>query len=307
MDDRYDMHDGAVIQNPFPLLAEMRRDAPVHWNRSLKGWFLTRYHDVRMVMRDPRFSVEKIAPFADQPRPSMQHKIAFLTEILGGWMVFMDPPGHTRLREVLQSAFMPRTLAELRPRVAAVASDLLDRVAARTEMELIADFAYPLPAVVIGDLCGVPRDMTGQIQAWSADIAAFVLQGRATPDKYDRTYGALRECVDYYRDLVADHPHDVLDDHGFARARRAVQHDRLVDEHPRGELQRGDPVPAGRDQHARVHRRNPGRGAFLYIAPRKIGGAVRPRARGGPRSRRSRGPRGSAAARAAGPRPPRRY
>ncbi len=205
MDDRYDLHDAAAIQNPFPLLAEMRRDAPVHWNASVKGWFLTRYRDVRMVMRDPRFSVEKMAPFADRAAPSMQHKMAFLAEILGGWMVFMDQPDHTRLREVLQSAFMPRTLAELRPRIAAIAAELLDDIGDRTAMDLVAEFAYPLPALVIGDLCGVPRDRKDQITSWSADIATFVLQGRATPDKYDRTYQALRECVDYYHELVAEH------------------------------------------------------------------------------------------------------
>ena len=85
MKDRFDLHDSAVIQNPFPLLAEMRRDAPVHWNRSVKGWFLTRYYDVRMVMRDPRFSVEKIAPFAERADPSMQEKIAFRRHRSRGW------------------------------------------------------------------------------------------------------------------------------------------------------------------------------------------------------------------------------
>jgi cytochrome P450 len=205
MDDRYDLNDAAVIQDPFALLAEMRRDAPVHWNHSVKGWFLTRYHDVRMVLRDPRFSVEKMAPFAGSAAPSIQHKIGFLAQVLSGWMVFMDPPGHTRLREVLQSAFMPRTLAQLRPRVAAVAHDLLDALGERTEMDLVAEFAYPLPATVIGDLCGVPREKTGQLKSWATDIGAFVLQSPATPDKHERTSRALRECVDYYQELVAEH------------------------------------------------------------------------------------------------------
>ena len=205
MADRYDLNDAAVIQNPFPLLAEMRRDAPVHWNHAVKGWFVTRYHDVRMVMRDPRFSVEKMAPFAGHANPSIQHKIGFLADVLGGWMVFMDPPGHTRLREVLQSAFMPRTLAQLRPRVVAVANDLLDAVGGRTQIDLIAEYAYPLPATVIGDLCGVPREKTGQFKSWANDIGAFVLQGRDAPDKHTRTTRALRECVDYYHELVAEH------------------------------------------------------------------------------------------------------
>ena len=212
MADRYDLNDAAVIQDPFPLLAEMRRDAPVHWNHAVKGWFVTRYHDVRMVMRDPRFSVEKMAAFAGHANPSIQHKIGFLADVLGGWMVFMDPPGHTRLREVLQSAFMPRTLAQLRPRVVAVANDLLDAVGGRTQIDLIAEYAYPLPATVIGDLCGVPREKTGQLKSWANDIGAFVLQGRDAPDKHTRTTRALRECVDYYHELVAEHRRHPRDD-----------------------------------------------------------------------------------------------
>ena len=105
MDKAFDLLDPGVIQDPQPTFAKMRRDAPVHWNDSVKGWFITRYFDVRTVVRDPRFSVEKMSPFADRATGSKQQQIAFLTEILGGWMVFKDPPAHTRLRQVLQSAF----------------------------------------------------------------------------------------------------------------------------------------------------------------------------------------------------------
>ena len=88
MDKAFDLLDPGVIQDPQPPFAKMRRDAPVHWNDSVKGWFITRYFDVRTVMRDPRFSVEKMSPFADRTTGSKQQQIAFLTEILGGWMVF---------------------------------------------------------------------------------------------------------------------------------------------------------------------------------------------------------------------------
>ena len=205
MGEAFDLLAPGVIQDPQPTFAKMRRDAPVHWNESVKGWFVTRYFDVRTVMRDRRFSVEKMSPFADQAMGSKQQQIAFLTEILGGWMVFKDPPAHTRLRQVLQGAFMPKPMAALRPQVEAIAAEILDGLGDRTEIDLLSDFAVPLPATVIGDLCGVPRDKVGNLRSWSDDIAKFVLQGRSTPDKYDRSHAALAECVTFYRDLVADH------------------------------------------------------------------------------------------------------
>ncbi|MDD9929063.1 MAG: cytochrome P450 [Rhodospirillaceae bacterium] len=205
MVEAFDLLDPGVIQDPQPTFAKMRRDAPVHWNESVKGWFVTRYFDVRTVMRDRRFSVEKMSPFADQATGSKQQQIAFLTEILGGWMVFKDPPAHTRLRQVLQGAFMPKPMAALRPQVEAIAAEILDGLGDRTEIDLLSDFAVPLPATVIGDLCGVPREKVGNLRSWSDDIAKFVLQGRSTPDKYDRSHAALAECVAFYRELVADH------------------------------------------------------------------------------------------------------
>ena len=205
MDKAFDLLDPGVIQDPQPTFAKMRRDAPVHWNDSVKGWFITRYFDVRTVMRDPRFSVEKMSPFADRTTGSKQQQIAFLTEIIGGWMGFKDPPAHTRLRQVLQSAFMPKSMAALRPQVETIAREILDSLGNKTEIDLLTDFAVPLPATVIGDLCGVPRDQVENLRTWSDDIAKFVLQGRSTPDKYDRSHSALTECVAFYRDLVTDH------------------------------------------------------------------------------------------------------
>lgn len=208
----FDLFEAEVIQNPYPMFDKMRREAPVHWNNSVKGWFVTRYFDVELVLRDPRFSVEKIAVFADRIDASKQEKISFLAEILGDWMVFKDPPEHTRLRQVLQGAFKPKALEALRPKIENITAEILDGLGERTEIDLIADFGVPLPATVIGDLCGVPRNATNKLRLWADDIAKFVLQGRQSPDRYDRSYRALKECVDFYRELVAEHRANPRDD-----------------------------------------------------------------------------------------------
>ena len=185
----------------------MREEMPVHWNSSLKGWLVTRYGDVRSALMDRSLSVEKMHSFAARDHGDLQEKIAFLTSIVGDWMVFKDQPDHTRLRQVLQGAFLPKEIEKLRPRLEAISHDLLTEVgrkqAAEGQVDLIWDFAFPFPAVSIGELCGVPPHEAERMKYWADDIGKFVLQGRSTQDKYDRSYKALVECVEFYRDLLA--------------------------------------------------------------------------------------------------------
>ena len=201
-----DMTTPEAIQRPYPIFAQMREETPVHWNESLKGWLATRYEDVRSALMDRNLSVEKMHGFAARGHGDLQEKIAFLTKIIGGWMVFKDQPDHTRLRTVMQGAFLPQEIEKLRPRVEAISHQLLEELARKQSREgrvdLVWDYAFPMPAIVVGELCGVPASEAERLKYWADDIGKFVLQGRSTPDKYDRSYGALVECVEFYRELV---------------------------------------------------------------------------------------------------------
>ena len=213
---QFDLTTQEAIQRPYPLFAALRQQAPVHWNASLKGWLVTRYEDVRLGLMNRNLSVEKMAGFAARGHGDLQAKIAFLTDIIGGWMVFKDPPNHTRLRQVLQGAFLPSQIEKLRKKVEVISGDLLDKAVAKQladgKIDLILDYAFPLPAIVIGELCGVPAKEAERLKFWADDIGKFVLQGRATPDKYDRSYKALVECVEFYRELVREHRREEKDD-----------------------------------------------------------------------------------------------
>ena len=201
----YDPRRPEVIADPFPVFARLRAADPVHWSDVLGGWVLTRYRDVRQVLNDPRFSADRITPFRDHLKPEARAEIGDLLKMLGMWSVFNDPPEHTRRRALLNRAFTSRAVAGLRPMIERMVAHLIAGVVERGAMDLIADFAYPLPAGVIAGMIGVPMSDLDRFKLWSDDIAAFVGSALATPDKRERGERAMREISAYFREMVADH------------------------------------------------------------------------------------------------------
>jgi len=201
----YDPRRPEWIADPFPIFARLRAEEPVHWNDVLGGWVLTRYRHVRQVLNDPRFSADRITPFRDHLVPDARARVSELLKMLGLWAVFNDPPAHTRRRALLNRAFTPRAVAALRPMIAAIVQQLLDRVARRGEMDLIGDFAYPLPASVIAGMIGVPVEDLDRFKQWSDDIATFVGSALASPDKRERAERGMREIAEYFRAMVEEH------------------------------------------------------------------------------------------------------
>jgi cytochrome P450 len=208
----YDPRRPQEIADPFPTFARLRAADPLHWSNVLGGWVLTRYRDVRAALFDRRLSADRITPFRDHLAPQQQAAMRDALATLGLWAVFNDPPEHTRRRGLLNKAFTPRAVAALRPTVEAIVGRLVDAVAAREHFDLIADFAYPLPATVIAGMIGVPASDLERFKRWSDDIAAFVGSALATPDKRQRAERGMRDMTDYFRTMVADHRAHPRDD-----------------------------------------------------------------------------------------------
>jgi cytochrome P450 len=199
----YDPTDVATSADPYPVFRRLRDEEPVHRSTVLNGWVLTRYADVRQALSDPRLSSDRLTPFvrhrsAREPGGA----IAELGRHLGLWAVFTDPPRHTHLRGLMNRAFTTRAVERLRPRVDAIVEELIDRVAARGRMDLIRDFAYPLPITVIADFLGVPPEERERLKLWSDELATFVGSAYATPDKYERAAQGLAHMTACFRDLI---------------------------------------------------------------------------------------------------------
>lgn len=208
----FDPTDPSVRANPFPLFARLRQDDPVHWSPMFKGWVVTRYADVQAVLNGPAMSADRITPFYSALPGQMQERVKELVRLLGLWLVFRDPPDHTRLRGVMQKAFTPKALAAIRPNIEGIVDMLLADLGKKEEADLVADFTTPLPAYVIMDMLGVPRDMLAPMKAWSDDIRLFIGTARGVPNKYERAEHGLREMAAWFRKLIEERRREPRDD-----------------------------------------------------------------------------------------------
>src|SRR2546430_3138211 len=192
--------DPEAHADPYPQYARLREHAPM-LRGPLGYWVLSRYADIAAVLRDPRFGVGvdeaslMLAMTQDGPG------VATMRE-LSRWMLFRDPPDHTRLRKLVSKAFTPRAVEAVRPRVVEIVNGLLDGFAGRDEVDLIADLALPLPVTVISELLGLPIEDQAQARVW-AEAIAQALDPIVTEEQAVRADRAVKELAAYIGDVVA--------------------------------------------------------------------------------------------------------
>lgn len=208
----FDPRIAEIRADPYPLMADLRASEPVHWSQALNSWVLTAYDDVKLVLNDPRFSADRISPFRDSLAEPQRNRIKDLLATLGDWMVFSDPPKHTRLRRLANVAFPTRAMDDMEPRVVRLVGELLDRVEARDRFDIIGDLGFPLPVMVIADMLGVPHDDQEDFKRWSDDLAAFVGSAQATGDKRDIAQASVKSLYDYFDAAVAERRTSPRDD-----------------------------------------------------------------------------------------------
>jgi cytochrome P450 len=198
----FDPQDAAYARDPYPVLAKLRADHPVHYSPALKGWAVLRHADVQHVMRGAEMSADKMTPFYASLAPGQKSQVEILITYLGGWLVFKDPPVHTRLRSLIARAFTPKALASVRLNVERIVTLLVEDLEGRSEIDLVVDFANPLPAYVIMDMLGVPRMLLPEMRAWSEDIKLFIGSARQTPDKYALARRGTEAMAACFRELI---------------------------------------------------------------------------------------------------------
>lgn len=226
-----DLLSPEAVADPYPVLAALREQDPVHWSEKYRSWFITRFDDVSAALRDTRFSSDRITPYRraklDGPDADPALRAAF--GVLEEWMVFKDPPDHTRLRKLLSRGFTPRAVNRIRPRIDELADELLDAALSSPtgRADLVRDYAYPLTASVIAEMLGVPRRDQDHFKEWSDQIMGLVFGGMGDADRHATGATGMAELTGYLSDLVAKHEREPADDLLSALIAARDEHDSL--------------------------------------------------------------------------------
>ncbi len=198
--------------NPVPVYRRMMAEGSVHWNETTKGWYILRYEDVANGLRDLRFSASRLQPVYNRLPQAMQDKYALLFRYLGLWTLLLDPPQHTQLRKLISAAFAPKLINALRPKVQQRVDELIDVIAKTGNIRVIEDLAYPLPAIIIAEMLGLPPEDRNKCKEWSDVIAAFFGALQMTPDIIERTQSCVEEMNTYFRGLLEQRRTDPKED-----------------------------------------------------------------------------------------------
>jgi pimeloyl-[acyl-carrier protein] synthase len=192
----YHLIDPEVLADPYPLYRRLRSERPVHWDPFLHSWVVTRYQDVIRVLH--HFSADR-TPSPEQLTAKGLSGLNPIAKVMVRQMLFMDPPDHTRLRALAQSAFTVARVERLRAHIKEIADSLIDQVIDRGRMDIIADFASPMPAIVTAEMFGVPAKDHEQLKSWSADFAEMLGNFQHNPGRTERILKTVEDMTSYFR------------------------------------------------------------------------------------------------------------
>ena len=193
-------------RDPVAFSARLREQGPlIHLTSPFsmgESWIVTTYDDTIAVLKDPRFIKDTHKVSKPSERQDAAGENASVIDLFLTWrrdMLTVDPPDHTRLRGLVSKAFTPRMIEQLRPRIQQIADELLEAVQAQGRMDLIVDFAFPLPITVISEMLGIPAKDRQQFRVWSQTIVNVPME----PQMEDKL-AALEMFVQYIKTLLAD-------------------------------------------------------------------------------------------------------
>jgi cytochrome P450 len=212
-----DLHAYDFENDPVPTLNRLRAEDPVHWSRH-GFWFLTRYDDVSLVLKDARRFSSAAAgwgdsnPLARSGADGAQSKSEkSLSRSLAHSFNQMDAPDHTRIRGLVQAAFSRRAVEERRSRIAQVIDELLDAAMAKGTFDLVADFAFHIPIIVASEIIGIPAEDRDKFREAFADAAALMAPKRSE-ESWAKALAAGRWIGTYLREAVAARRAEPKDD-----------------------------------------------------------------------------------------------
>lgn len=217
--------------NPYPTFANLQTDAPVLWSPKGDYWLVSRYNDAHEILGDLHFEkgvrrykqIDMIAKFLPNGHA--------MTAGRGKTMLHANPPDHTRMRSLVNKAFTPARINGMRSHIESIANELLDAAEKKSTFDLMADFAFPLPAIVIAEMLGIPPEDRNRFKSWSHSITV-ALDPNPDMKLFDmaKVLHAYSELQNYLNPLVQERRRNKKEDLISALVAAEEQGDRLSTE-----------------------------------------------------------------------------
>lgn len=199
----FNAYNSSIHQDPYPFYRKMLQNHPAYYMKERNTWIISKHEHVQFILKSPTFIRERskldLEPVAVDP-PRWRN----INELVQDWMLFCDPPTHTRLRSHVAYAFTPKTLEQSKPRIQSIAENLAADMQKETNPEIIRDFAFPLPVIVIADMLGVPAEDRDVFKKWSNSLAKLLDVTFLSEEQLDEGDLAAAEIRNYFRELVKE-------------------------------------------------------------------------------------------------------
>jgi len=198
------LFDPDTYTDPYPHYAPLQKESPILWCAPYKTWIFTGYQDVRALLATDAFSskspgLKQIPP--DAPR-TIAEKRWWLKHFFGYTLSSLDPPQHSQLRSTLNLGFNHRTLKSLQPYIQSIANELIDKLAGAHSADIIADFAFPLPALVVARLIGVPEEDFKLLKKWATNLVRYRVRASYEDTATEILFQTVCEMQHYLQQLI---------------------------------------------------------------------------------------------------------
>ncbi|HVA08362.1 MAG TPA: cytochrome P450 [Acidimicrobiales bacterium] len=196
----FDPSKPELIADPYSTYRYLQENDPVHWSEAMGGWLITRYDDVRKVLRDPQtFSSERVTTYFGQ----LPQEFQTMASVLSSWLVFLDPPDHARVRSLGAKAFTDIVLQELQPRLGRIISETITPLIDKGQFDALHDLGYPLAIRVTSELLGVSPEDVAQVDEWEVKVSQFIM-GVFMENKEETARIHTEYLVEYFTKLAHD-------------------------------------------------------------------------------------------------------
>jgi cytochrome P450 len=216
-----------VLADPHAIYRALREYDPVHWDPYMHAWVITSYPEVVWVLTNCSADRTPAPEYLDKLGLTFMKPFA---EVMLKQMMFMDGAMHARLRGICSAAFTPRRVEAMRHVIASIANELVDRFIAAGEIDMITDFANPLPAIVTAKLLGVPVEDHQQLHAWVLDLAEVLGNYQHHPDRVAEILKSLEAFKNYIADRMEEERRQPTDGLIYSLMMAEVEGQKLTDE-----------------------------------------------------------------------------